>query len=60
VVRLTSRRFPTACARPARSRPILLDGQALLYRADLPRDTATDDRIWAAFEAARAQLTSKE
>lgn len=44
----------------ARYRPILLDENALLYRADLPREPATDDRIWAAFEAARVQLTSKE
>jgi 3-dehydroquinate synthase len=41
---------------PAEYRPILLDETGSLYRAALPRNEATDDRIWNAFDQARREL----
>ena len=41
---------------PAEYRPILLDNRGFLFRGTLPRDAATDDRIWMAFEAVRNDL----
>jgi 3-dehydroquinate synthase len=38
---------------PSEYKPILLDERAQLERATLPRDAASDDAIWQAFEAAR-------
>ncbi|MES2326323.1 MAG: 3-dehydroquinate synthase family protein [Pseudomonadota bacterium] len=39
---------------PGEYKPILLDRDAHLERARLPRDATSDDAIWQAFEAARA------
>ena len=38
---------------PREYKPILVDALAQLERATLPRDAASDDAIWEAFEAAR-------
>jgi 3-dehydroquinate synthase len=38
---------------PREYKPILLDSHAQLERATLPRDAASDDAIWQAFEAAK-------
>jgi 3-dehydroquinate synthase len=43
---------------PREYKPILLDKAAHLERATLPRDVASDDAIWEAFEAARALVTA--
>jgi 3-dehydroquinate synthase len=43
---------------PREYKPILLDGQAHLERATLPRDAASDDAIWRAFEAARYRVAA--
>ena len=43
---------------PREYKPILLDAEAQLERATLPRDTASDDAIWQAFEAARARVAA--
>jgi 3-dehydroquinate synthase len=43
---------------PREYKPILLDGQAHLERATLPRDAASDDAIWRAFEAARNRVAA--
>jgi 3-dehydroquinate synthase len=43
---------------PNEYKPILLDGHAHLERATLPRDEASDDAIWQAFEAARVQVAA--
>jgi 3-dehydroquinate synthase len=39
-------------------KPILLDSDAQLERATLPRDAASDDAIWQAFEAARKRVAA--
>jgi 3-dehydroquinate synthase len=39
-------------------KPILLDPDAHLERATLPRDATSDDAIWQAFEAARALVAA--
>jgi len=43
---------------PREYKPILIDGQAHLERATLPRDAASDDAIWQAFEAARNRVAA--
>jgi 3-dehydroquinate synthase len=43
---------------PREYKPILLDQRAQLERATLTRDTASDDEIWRAFEAARALVAA--
>jgi 3-dehydroquinate synthase len=43
---------------PSEYKPILLDGDAQLERATLPRDAASDDAIWQAFEAARGLVAT--
>ncbi|MFC7536718.1 3-dehydroquinate synthase family protein [Sphingomonas sp. GCM10030256] len=44
---------------PQAYRPILLDDDGYLYRAELARDEAADDAIWGGFEAARDQLANR-
>ena len=43
---------------PSEYKPILLDSDAQLERATLPRDAASDDAIWQAFEAARGLVAA--
>jgi len=43
---------------PREYKPILLDNRAHLERATLPRDAASDDAIWQAFEAARSLVAA--
>lgn len=43
---------------PAEYKPILVNEAAHLERANLPRDAASDDAIWQAFEAARALVAA--
>jgi 3-dehydroquinate synthase len=43
---------------PREYKPILLDADARLERATLPRNAASDDAIWDAFEAARALVAA--
>ena len=43
---------------PREYRPILLDSHARLERASLPRDAASDDAIWQAFETARGLVAA--
>ena len=43
---------------PREYKPILLDAQAQLQRATLPRNAETEDAIWQAFEAARERVTA--
>jgi 3-dehydroquinate synthase len=43
---------------PREYKPILLDERANLTRATLPRDAASDDAIWQAFEAARGLVAA--
>jgi 3-dehydroquinate synthase len=43
---------------PREYKPILLDETAHLERATLPRDGASDDAIWQAFEAARTLVAA--
>jgi 3-dehydroquinate synthase len=43
---------------PSEYKPILIDEAAHLERATLPRDAASDEAIWHAFEAARALVAA--
>ncbi|MEA3059844.1 MAG: 3-dehydroquinate synthase [Sphingomonadales bacterium] len=43
---------------PREYKPILLDERAQLERATLPRDAASDDAIWQAFEAAKGLVAA--
>jgi 3-dehydroquinate synthase len=43
---------------PREYKPILLDSHAHLERATLPRDEASDDAIWQAFETARGLIAA--
>ncbi|WP_426266914.1 3-dehydroquinate synthase [Sphingomonas sp. LHG3443-2] len=44
---------------PNAYRPILLDEQGFLYRAELIRDAAADNAIWGGFEAARRKVAEQ-
>ena len=44
---------------PNAYRPILLDEQGFLYRAELTRDAAADNAIWGGFEAARRKVAEQ-
>ena len=43
---------------PREYKPILLNNRAHLERATLPRDAASDEAIWQAFEAARERVAA--